>query len=217
MNFSTVFVRVSLSAATVMTLSACSIFPEPPNFAGIKPSIDKPAVPKLHDMLGKANQAVASGNKEQAVTLWKQGAAAFPADKTPWLNIAQTRHEAGQYSEAIQAATEVLVRDPSDKVANSIIAIGGLRLAIRALGDLSRQNNLSGNIRNESQDLAKLLRESLGEAVLVPPPVAPVIDVREREREVVRARVPSKLSKPIKTGKSEGDANNSANPFNALK
>ena len=65
------------------------------------------------------------------------------------------------------------MRDPNDKLANSIIAISGLRLSTRALGDLSRQNNLSGSLRTESQDLAKLLRESLGEQVLVPTPAAP--------------------------------------------
>ena len=216
MTVSTTCVRIGLTVAMATVLSACGIIPTD-HLAKLKPPTEKLAIPKLHDMLGKANQAAASGNKEQAVALWKQGAAAFPADKTPWLNIAQTRHEAGQYSEAIQAATEVLVRDPNDKLANSIIAIGGLRLATRALGDLSRQNNLSGTIRHESQDLAKLLRESLGEAVLVPPPVTPVAEQREREREVGRVRVQNKLVKPVRAGKAEAEAATSTNPFDALK
>src|SRR6202008_3126435 len=112
--------------------------------------------------------ASSAGKKEQAVTLWKEAAQAYPADKTPWLSIAQTRYETGQYGDAIINAQEVLVRDPNDTLANSIIAISGLRLSTRALADLSRQNNLSGSLRTESQDLAKLLRESLGESVLVP-------------------------------------------------
>jgi hypothetical protein len=44
-------------------------------------------------------------------------------------DIAQTRYEAGQYGEAIVNAQEVLVRDPNDTLANSIIAISGLRLS----------------------------------------------------------------------------------------
>jgi hypothetical protein len=55
------------------------------------------------------------------------------------------------------------VRDPNDRLANSIIAVSGLRLSTRALADLSRQNNLSSSVKTESQELAKLLRESLGE------------------------------------------------------
>ena len=41
-------------------------------------------------------------------------------------------------------------------------------LPFKALADLTRKNNLSGTVRTEAQDLAKLLRNSLGEEVLVP-------------------------------------------------
>jgi len=101
-------------------------------------------------------------------------------------------------------AQEVLVRDPNDRLANSIIAISGLRLSTRALADLSRQNNLSGSIRTESQDLAKLLRESLGEQVLVPPPAA------------APAAAKTNVAKG-KKGKAKGDEGSSADPFGALK
>jgi tetratricopeptide (TPR) repeat protein len=123
----------------------------------------KPAVPTMDELLSKAGEASSAGRKEEAVTLWKQAAAAYPADKAPWASIAQARYDAGQYGEAISSAQEVLVRDPNDTKANSIIAVSGLRLSTRALADLSRQNNLSGSVRTESQELAKLLRESLGE------------------------------------------------------
>ena len=158
--------RFSAAALLVAALSACSTVPK------------APAVPNLTDMLSQAAQAAASGEKEKAVSTWQKAATAYPADKSPWANIAQTRYEAGQYGEAITAAQEVLVRDPNDKLANSIIATSGLRLATRALGDLSRQNNLSGSLRTESQDLAKLLRETLGETNLFnnPPPRPPVVD-----------------------------------------
>lgn len=190
------FKRIGAAASLALLLGACSSTPTVP--AG---------PPKLDELLSQASQAAASGNKEQAVTLWKQGAAAYPAEKTPWTHIAQTRYEAGQYGDAIQAALEVLVRDPNDKLANSIIAISGLRLSTRALGDLSRQNNLSGSLKTESQELAKLLRENLGETVLVPPP-APA--VRERERPEPPTRTAKKRTKAGKT------ASANANPFEGL-
>ncbi|MCX7290812.1 hypothetical protein [Janthinobacterium sp.] len=185
---------VSLLAAIAcaLTLSAC----------GTTPPAKPPVVavpPTMEEMMSKAAQAASSGSNEAALGLWQQAATAFPADKQPWVRMAQTRYEAGQYGEAILNAQEVLVRDPADKLANSVIAISGLRLSTRALADLSRQNNLSGPLRAESQDLAKLLRESLGESVLVPPP------------EKAPARPPRK--QPSKRTADEG----SANPFNALK
>lgn len=189
--------RIGAAASLALLLGACSSTPTVP----VGP-------PKLDELLSQASQAAASGNKEQAVTLWKQGAAAYPAEKTPWTHIAQTRYEAGQYGDAIQAALEVLVRDPNDKLANSIIAISGLRLSTRALGDLSRQNNLSGSLKSESQELAKLLRENLGETVLVPPP-APAPAVRERERP----QQPTRTAKKPKGGKT---ASANANPFEGL-
>lgn len=187
------FARIGAAAILALALTACSTTP-----------VNPPEPPKLADMLDKASQAAGSGNKEQAIDLWKQAATAYPADKSPWSHIAQTRYEAGQYGDAIQAALEVLVRDPNDKLANSIVAISGLRLSTRAIGDLSRQNNLNGSLKSESQELAKLLRENLGETVLVPPPPAP--PARERER-------PARTAKK-KAAKNESSA--SANPFQAL-
>jgi predicted Zn-dependent protease len=130
-------------------------------------SATKAAVPTMDDLLSKATAASTTGQKEQAIALWKQAAAAYPTDKAPWISIAQSRFDAEQYGEAIVNAQEVLVRDPNDSVANSIIAISGLRVATRALGDLSRQNNLNGNTRTNATELAKMLRETLGETALV--------------------------------------------------
>lgn len=147
------------AASCAATLAACT--------ATAPVAIEKPAVPTMEDLLGKATQASGAGQKEQAVTLWKQAATAFPTEKQPWVNIAQARFDAEQYGEAIVNAQEVLVRDPNDRVANSIIAISGLRVATRALSDLSRQNSLSGTTKTDAQEMAKMLRETLGESVLV--------------------------------------------------
>lgn len=200
MSISIPFPRIGAVLALATLLGACSTAPTAPPVA---------AKPKLDELLSQASQAAASGNKEQAVTLWKQSASAYPAEKTPWTHIAQTRYEAGQYGDAIQAALEVLVRDPNDKLANSIVAISGLRLSTRALGDLSRQNNLTGSTLSESQELAKLLRENLGETVLVPPATTPAPAARE-QRAAPAART---AKKPAAKGKSAG---NGANPFEGL-
>jgi len=190
--------RVVGAAACAILLSAC---------ATTKPEVaEKPPVPTMEELLAKAGEANTAGRKEDAVTLWKEAAAAYPTDKAPWSSIAQTRYDAGQYGDAIVNAQEVLVRDPNDRLANSIIAISGLRLSTRALADLSRQNNLSGSIRTESQDLAKLLRESLGEQVLVPPPVASPAPAKPVARGRARAR-----AKQAVAGSSGAD------PFGALK
>ena len=110
---------------------------------------------------------------ERAMTLLKVGGGSYPADKAPWLQMAQMKFDRGQYGDAIGHALEALERDPDDKVANSIVAVSGLRLSGKALADLSRQNNLNGSLRSEAQDLAKLLRASIGEDVLVPPAKRP--------------------------------------------
>ncbi|SHN10850.1 hypothetical protein SAMN05192549_104357 [Duganella sacchari] len=192
--------RFASAAICVAALSACT------TTAPVTPAVA--AKPSLQSMLSQASTASGAGQKEQAVTLWKQAAVAYPADKSPWLSIAQTRYEAGQYGDAIVNAQEVLVRDPNDTLANSIIAISGLRLSTRSLADLSRQNNLSGSLRTESQDLAKLLRESLGETVLVPPAQPPV------QQAATPTRGKGKKA-PATRKQQEDDA--SANPFGALK
>lgn len=144
--------RVLGTAALVASLAACSAT------APTAPA----AAPKLTDILAQASQAEKSGNKEQAVTLWKQAAAAYPADKTPWGNVAKTRFDAGLYGDAIVAAQEVLIRDPNDKQAHSIIATSGIRLATTSVGHLSRLNGFSGTLRTDTQQLADTLRQSLG-------------------------------------------------------
>lgn len=198
----TTLFRVLGTAAFVATLGACAT----------KPAMETVAVPKLQDMLTKASEAASAGQKEQAVMLWKQAAVAHPADKTPWSNIAKAKFDAAQYGEAIVNAQEVLVRDPNDKQASSIIATSGLRLATRALADLSRQNGLSGSLQKESMELAKLLRESLGRDdlfVTSPPPAK--IRVRDDDKVKTGGGTKAKTAKPPVDDCKAGD------PFCTLK
>ncbi len=169
----TTLIRLLGSAALIATLSACTT-------TAVKPP--PAAMPKLQDMLTKASEAASAGQKENAVKLWKEAAAADPSDKTPYANIAKSKFDAAQYGEAIVNAQEVLVRDPNDKTASSIIATSGLRLATRALSDLSRQNGISGSLQKESMELAKLLRESLGRDELFLPPTKIKLEDKDREK-----------------------------------
>lgn len=200
MKTPTPLLKLLAGAAIVLTLGACTTTTPAVATASLKP-------PTLDELMGKAAQASASGNNEAALGLWKDAAKAYPADKTPWVRMAQTRYDAGQYGEAIINAQEALVRDPADKVANSVIAVGGLRLSTRALADLSRQNNLSTQLRIESQDLAKLLRESLGEPTLLK---------NDREKTIVRQPPAGGARRNANTSVKPAE-DSSANPFDGLK
>lgn len=173
------------TAALVASLAACSA----------TKTVEAPAMPKLTDMLSQASQAEKSGNKEQAVTLWKKAAAAYPTDKTPWGNVAKTRFDAGLYGDAIIAAQEVLIRDPNDKAAHSIIVTSGVRLAAKSVGDLSRINGFSGNLRAEALELQRVLQSSLG----VPPGGEVLSEKAEPKEPVVkreRRKIPTTIKKP---------------------
>lgn len=115
----------------------------------------------------QADAALAARQPEKAILLLKSASVAHPVDKKPWVRMAQIRFDASQYGEAISHAQEALARDPNDTLAYSILAVSGLRVASKALADLTRKNNLQGSVRSEAQELARLLRTSLGEEVLV--------------------------------------------------
>jgi hypothetical protein len=123
--------------------------------------------PTMDAAMAEVDAAVLAGQNDKAYTILKQAGSAFPTDKTPWVRMAQMRFDSTNYGEAILNALEALARDPGDTLANSIVAVSGLRVTSKALADLSQKNNLSGNVRTEAQELAKLLRTSLNEEVLV--------------------------------------------------
>jgi len=154
-----------------------------------------------------ADAAVAAGKPDQAYTLLKGASLAFPTDKTPWVRMAQMRFDANDYGEAIVHAHEALERDPDDLLANSIAAVSGLRVTSKALGDLTRKNKLNGDVKSEAQDLAKLLRTSLGEEVLVPGAD------RSKTQNRTKATTPaSGTKKPAATSASA-----SSDPFGVFK
>lgn len=185
--------------AGALLLAACTTAPPP---------APKPApAPTLAQVLSEADVAARAGQYDKAYTLLEKGGSAYPADKAPWLQMAQMKFDRGQYGDAISHALEALERDPDDKVANSIVAVSGLRLSGKALADLSRQNNLNGSLRSEAQELAKLLRASIGEDVLVPPAKRPAAGAKRAAASSAPAPAPA----PAPAAKGGAD------PFSGLK
>jgi predicted Zn-dependent protease len=188
--------------ASLLLLTACAT-------DGALVRNDNPKSPPLDRALADADAALTAGHVDKAQGILKNAAASYPSDKTPWLHMAQIKFDRANYGEAILNAQEALQRDPNDKLGNSIIAVSGLRLSTRALADLSQQNNLNGSLRSEAQDLAKLLRTSLGEDVLVP-----TSNAARKPAASSSSSASGKKAPPTATGKSGSQTND---PFGGLK
>lgn len=195
MSPSTCLQRLLRYAACGAILSACAAAPPP------VVQVQLPAPPAIDDFMSRASLALSVDQQGQALALLQQAASAYPEDKAPWLRIAQIKYDTGQYGEAITNAQEAILRDPGDKSANGILALSGLRLSARALAELRRDNKLTDAVRTESQDLASLLRASLGETILAKP--------KNHATGNLRAVRPKIVARPAL------DAG--ANPFGALK
>lgn len=165
---------------------------------------ERNSVQTLESMLADADRAAAAGQHDKWHGVLKAAAANYPTEKGPWLQMAQMRFDRGYYSDAIAQAQEVLQRDPGDKQAHSIIAVSGLRLSTRSLAELSQQSNL-GSVRSEAQELARMLRTTLGEEVLVP--------VAGAGKTLRKSALPIKLPPP----RSAPNPSTAADPFGALK
>lgn len=150
-----------------------------------------------------ADAHIAAGQPDKAYAVLQSASLAFPADKTPWVRMAQMRFDSKDYGHAIVSAQEALERDPDDTLANSIAAVSGLRVSSKALGELTRKNKINGDVKTEAQELAKLLRTSLGEGDLVPKPKPPE-----------KKRTPATATASAGQTKSPSSSND---PFDALK
>jgi hypothetical protein len=197
MTFERLMPLVAVPITCVVLLSACASTASTASHAG-------KAAPTMASAMAEADAAVLAGQSDKAYAILKNAGAAFPTDKTPWVRMAQMRFDSTNYGAAIVDALEALERDPDDLLANSIVAVSGLRVTSKALADLSQKNNLTGNVRTEAQDLAKLLRTSLNEDVLVP----------NSRPAATRPKEPVK--KPAATAPVARSAP-SSDPFGALK
>jgi tetratricopeptide (TPR) repeat protein len=115
-----------------------------------------------------ADALAAQRDQDGAIRAYQKIAADNPSREEPWVKIGQIHFSQGRYSLALVAAEEALQRDPADRQARSITAVSGLRLAARSLEELRKDNSLSGDVDADARRLALLLRESLGQPVLLP-------------------------------------------------
>lgn len=154
-----------LGALSLMTavLVGCSSAPKAP-----------PPEPELGAMLEESRTAQQAGDTAKALSVLHAATRAHPSATAPWSRMAQIHFDGGNYGAAIVAAQEVLQRDTKDANANSLIAVSGLRVSAMALQQLRQGDAVSGTTRTEAEGLARKIRESLGETVLVPAPA--VID-----------------------------------------
>lgn len=124
---------------------------------------------KVDARLTAADEALKQGQSQQAFEQLDLAIKIDPSAKQPWVRKAQIHFEARQYGHAINDAQEVLQRDVSDLTAQSILAVSGLRVSADALSQLRKVNEVKGSTRSEAESVAKLIREALGEPILVAP------------------------------------------------
>ena len=197
------FKRLMPALAYAALLGACA------TVDGGAGSMTKPAT--MAAALSAADAAVAAGQTDKAYAVLSSAGQAFPTDKAPWLRMAQMRFERKHYGEAIMYAQQVLERDPEDTIAHSIAAVSGLRVSSKALGDLTRKNRLSGNVKSEAEELARLLRTSLNEEVLVPTRTKPPQKPRSPTAAPATAATAAAAVSSVKAAVTSSD------PFGALK
>jgi tetratricopeptide (TPR) repeat protein len=167
---------------------------------------------ELDSLMSQVALIEKSGPKSEAISRYEEVAKQYPSSKLPWSRIAQIQFESLNYGEAIVAAQQVVARDEKDKLAHSILSVSGLRVSTKALADLSRQKELDGTVKSEAQSLARLIRESLGERVLVP--TTPV-DAPRATTQPARPAVARPSSAAPKA--AEASEKRGGNPFDVLK
>lgn len=168
---SLVSVRRGMCCAAVISvlsaLVACSTAPKKDDVA-VKIAVQE----QVNENLAAADKAQKLGNNDQAIEQLDAAIKADPAAKAPWLKKAQIHFDARQYGQAITEAQEVLQRDVNDLTAKSILAVSGLRVSAQALEQLRKANEVTGSARSEAESVARLIREALGEPILIAAPAA---------------------------------------------
>lgn len=158
-----------------------------------------------------ADSLLERGQREDAVKVLEDLAKKNPGRKDPWVRMAKIHFDGENYAQAIVAAEEALQRDNTDRTAKSIRAVGGLRVAAQSLTDLRGDVELKGDARSDAVGLAKVMRETLGEEVLVPPE-----ESRKKKAAPAPVRARPAQPKPQVTAPTAA-ATPGGNPFGALR
>lgn len=149
---------------------------------------------QVNEKLASADQALKQGKTDQALEQIDLAIKADPSSKAPWLKRAQIHFDARQYGLAITEAQEVLQRDVNDLTAKSISAVSGLRVSAQALEQLRKANEVNGSTRSEAESVAKLIREALGEPILVSPTPATAAEAPRGGRPLTAKGVATRSS-----------------------
>lgn len=163
----------------------------------------------------KVDALLEKGNRDEAIVILQELAKRNPDRKEPWGRMAKIQFDAGSYSEAIVSAEEALQRDESDRTAKSIRAVAGLRVAAQSLADLRNDVELKGNARSDATALASVMRETLGEDVLVPPAE---LEARKKREAAAAARARRARATPVSAPSNAASAQaTGGDPFSLLK
>ncbi|MDR1075785.1 MAG: tetratricopeptide repeat protein [Xanthomonadaceae bacterium] len=166
--------------------------------------------PAFDRLMAAGDTQLANGAFDAALSTYKEAAQADPTRKEPWVRSAQLYFDSGNYGRAIAAAEEVLQRDPTDAVADSVLTVGGLRIAIKSLNRLQANGTLSSETaRLEARQLAAVMRATLDDSVLAPAPAA-----RRTNRRAPAAATPPR---PQRTTPAETPPATDNDPFRRLR
>lgn len=165
-------------------------------------------------LMKTAEAEVAAGRIEPALVAFNEAAKSDPTRKDAWVRTAQVHLNSGNYGRAIVAAEEVLKRDQTDLVADSVLTVAGLHVAAQSLQRLRNSGSLDVNpeARQGAEQLAAAMRATLGEEILNPDrPVRPV--VKSRSGSARPSGVKPAVSNSPATTKP---ADKAGNPFEVL-
>ncbi|KAF1712642.1 hypothetical protein CSC70_00235 [Pseudoxanthomonas kalamensis DSM 18571] len=160
--------------------------------------------------MSEAEAQVGAGAIDSAIRTFDLAAQADPTQKDPWVRSAQLQFDAGSYGRAIVAAQEALQRDPGDLVADSVLTLGGFRVAGESLKRLQAGGALSSeSARSEAKQLAESMRSIMGDEIvdIAKPTPAP----RSTRRSSRRSATPAPKPAPAPAPKPA-----SGDPFNKL-
>lgn len=176
-------IKRMLLLASLVALTACASAPSPSD-ASAQAAQVAPAVVSIDEWLAGGDTALKEGDHTKAREAWRAAAKDYPTAKQPWLKLSEDYFNAADYGNAVLAAQETLQRDPHDRLANSVLAVSGLRLTAGSLAALRVDGAYAVGSRDEAVAVTHALREALGEPVLVPPPEP----TAQRKRSVRPAR-----------------------------
>lgn len=197
--------RMALPVALVLGLAACAS-------SGGKREVPAEAYGRL---ISEGDAQLANGAFDSALQAYQKAALADPTRKEPWVKSSQLYFDSGNYGRAIASAEEVLQRDPADTTADSILTVGGLRIAVQSLHRLQEGGALSTEAaRFEAEQLATALRSTLGDSILAP---APGARSRRGSTAASRPQAAQPQPQPQRETRQETPPADNANPFRHLR